>query len=238
MKSCLHFRRSVLVDPHALDSYAREHKAGCRACAEFHERALRLDDQILDAAHIAPPAELADQIMDAVAPPVRSRRSLYAIAASVLLAVSLAIGVWYPRNDPLALAGIDFVVDEEASAILSAKPADPAQLAQVARTLGVRLPEQLGEIRYIGTCPFDGGIAHHVVVTSPAGKVTLLLLPDRTIAESASASSRGFRSLVRPVKGGSIAIIASSERGIERTSMMLSAKLIHFPTKGQESGPA
>jgi hypothetical protein len=238
MKSCLHFRRSVLVDPHALDPNAREHKAGCSACAQFHERALRLDDQVLDAARVTPPAGLADQIMDAISRPDRSRRSLYAVAASVLMAVSLAIGVWYPRNDPLALAGIDFVVDEEASAILLAKPADPARLAQVAQTLGVRLPEQLGEIRYIGTCPFGGGIAHHVVVTSPAGKVTLLLLPDRTIAESASASSRGFRSLVRPVKGGSIAIIANSERGVERTSMMLSAQLIHFSTTGQESSPA
>lgn len=221
MKSCLHFRRSVLVDPHALDSNAREHDADCRACAAFHERALRLDDQVLEAARIVPPAGLADQIMVVTSPPARARRSLYTIAASFLLAVSLAIGVWYPRNDPLALAGIDFVVDEEASAILSAKPSDPARLAQVARTLNVRLPEQLGEIRYIGTCPFGGGIAHHVVVTSPAGKVTLLLLPDRTVTEAASASSRGFRSLVRPVNGGSIAIIASSERGVERTSMML-----------------
>ncbi len=221
MNTCLEFRRRVLVDPRALDPDAREHEAGCSACAQFLERALQLDDQILDAARVAPPAGLADQIMQAVSPPAHSPRSIYAMAASVVLAIGLAIGAWYPRDDPLALAGIDFVVDEEAYAILSAKPADPARLMQVAETLDVRLPEQLGEIRYIGTCPFGGVMAHHVVVNSPAGKVTLLLLPDRTIEASARASSRGYRSLVKPAKGGSVAIIANSEQGVARASEML-----------------
>ncbi|MEO5698937.1 MAG: DUF3379 family protein [Casimicrobiaceae bacterium] len=219
--NCLDFRRIVLVDPRGLDPAAREHAAACPACAQFHERALELDDEVLDAARITVPAGLADQVLGAVATPSRLRRSLYAMAASVVLAVGLAVGAWYPHDDPLARAGIDFVVDEEASAILSAKPADQADLQRVARALDVHLPDQLGTIRYIGTCPFGGVIAHHVVVTSPTGKVTLLLLPDRSLSAPASASSRGFRALVKPVKGGSVAIIANTARGVERTSEML-----------------
>lgn len=222
MNNCLAFRRLALVNPHALDAAALEHKSGCRACAQFHERTLELDDQMLDAARLPAPVGLADQILEAVVTPSRRRRhSLYALAATLLLGITFMVGIAIPRDDPLALAGIEFVVDEEASAILSAKPSDPAQLVRVAQALGVQLPDQLGTIRYIGTCPFAGGIAHHVVIASPTGKVTLLLLPDRQLAAPASAASRGFRSLVKPARNGSVAIIASTERSVSRAGELL-----------------
>lgn len=96
------------------------------------------------------------------------------------------------RDDPAALAGIDFVVEEEANAILMAKAADPAELVRAARTLGLDLPSRLGEVRYIGTCPFQGTIAHHVTVTTPQGKATLLFLPDKPLDHRSAASAQGL----------------------------------------------
>jgi hypothetical protein len=125
------------------------------------------------------------------------------------------------RNDPLALAGINFVVFEEAQAILDAKPADPADLRRAAVDVGVKLPGQLGELRYIGTCPFGGAIAHHVVLKTAYGKATLLLLPGRTLAVRAVAVAHGLEAVVAPVAGGSVAIIGDSARSVARIEEFL-----------------
>jgi hypothetical protein len=87
--------------------------------------------------------------------------------------------------------------------------------------MGVSLPAQLGEVRYIGTCPFAGTTAHHVLVKSPFGKVTLLLIPERPLASRAVASARGLEAAVVPAVAGSVAIIAGSARGIARAETLL-----------------
>ena len=138
-----------------------------------------------------------------------------------MIAVAITLVIGWPRNDPLALAGIDFVMFEEAQAIADAKPTDAAVLARVAHHMGVSLPEQLGEVRYVGTCPFAGTTAYHVLVKSPLGKVTLLLVPERPLASRAVASAHGLEAAIVPAVAGSVAIIGGSGRSISRVETLL-----------------
>jgi hypothetical protein len=111
-------------------------------------------------------------------------------------------------------------VYEEAQAIAEAKPVDSAALGRAATEMGVSLPPQLGNVRYICFYPFAGG-AHHLLVTTALGKATLLLIPGRPLAARAAASAYGLKAAVIPLRGGSLAIVAASAHGIARIEGLL-----------------
>lgn len=217
--NCLEFRRTVLADPRRLEVEAASHAEHCPGCKEFLVQSLEAEGRLAGALRVAVPDGLHARLLDRTAAARRPR--WLALAASLAAAVALALVLAWPRNDAMALAGIDFVVFEEAQAVADAKPTDPAVLARVAREMGVLLPEQLGEINYVCVYPFAAGSAHHLLVKTPLGKVTLLLIPDRPLASRAAAVARGLEAEVVPVKAGSVVIISDSARSIQRTVTLL-----------------
>lgn len=221
--NCLEFRREIVVDPRRASDEAQTHARSCAACSEFRAHALEMDEAIAEGFRVPVPEGLAERALAAsgVRPAV-SRSSVFAIAASMVLAMLLATGIFVVgHDDAFARACIDFVVDEEANAILTSKPPDPAALQQAAQALNVSLPSQIGEVHYIGICPFQGTIIHHVVLITPQGKATLLLLPEKSLDGKLKASARGLRSVVKSTGNGSMAIIATSSRSLERIESMM-----------------
>jgi predicted anti-sigma-YlaC factor YlaD len=218
--NCLEFRRASLSDPRRLDAAAMEHAEQCPACRDFHARGLEAESRLAAVLRVKVPEGLHARVLDRTAAARRPMRWL-ALAASLLVAVAIAFFAAAPGNDPVALAGIDFVMYEEAQAIADAKPTDFRVLAKVAQAMGVSLSEQLGEIRYVGTCPFAGTTAHHVLVKTPLGKVTLLLVPDRPLGSRVVATAHGMQAAIVPVKAGSVAIIGGSGRSVVRTETLL-----------------
>jgi hypothetical protein len=221
--NCLEFRREMLVEPRRIGEEAQRHACTCAGCGQFRGQALELETRICEAASVPVPERLVER---ALATTIRkqafSGSHVMAMAAAIVLTIALgAGGYWLARDDPFARAGIDFVVDEEANAILMSKPTDPTALASVLRAMKVSLPRQIGEVRYIGICPFQGTIAHHVVMITPQGKATLLLFPEKPVEGRGTASARGLRSIVAPAPVGSVAIITASPAGLRRIESMV-----------------
>jgi len=216
---CLEFRRAALADPQRLPAAAAAHVQGCAACKALLGRSLEFEARLADALRVAVPQGLEERVLERIAP--RRAKRLLAFAASVLVAAGVALLIGTPRPDPVALAGIDFVVFEEAQSIVEARPAERGAADGAARKIGISLPAQLGEIRYICLYPFGGGLAHHLLVKTPLGKVTLLLIPGRPRASRATASARGLEASVIPAVDGSVAIVADSSRSILRTEALL-----------------
>jgi len=221
--NCLELRRDILANPASASEEGLRHADSCPSCAVFRARALALETEIADLLAVPAPDGMEDRILAATVAGRRdSRRRFLAMAASIAGVAFVGAGAYFAtQDDPDALAGINFVVEEEANAILTAKPANPADLVRVTHLMNLTLPSQLGEVRYIGTCPFQGTIAHHLIVTTPQGKATLLLLPDKSVDQRGVASARGLRSLVKPARRGSAAVIAESSRGLERIEQMV-----------------
>jgi hypothetical protein len=218
--NCLEFRRDALADPRRLEAETAKHAEECVPCKEFLVRALEDEARLAQALRVRVPEGLRARLLERTAAARRSR-GIYALAASLLVAVAIVLALGWPRNDPLALAGIDFVVFEEAQAILEAKPADPDQLRRVAAQLGIALPAQLGDLRYVGPCPFQGSTGQHAVVKTAFGKATLMLLPGRPIEARAVAAARGLQAVVVPAKDGSVAIISGSSQSLAHVEMLL-----------------
>lgn len=218
--NCLEFRRAILADPHRLGAEAAEHAGQCAGCKEFLARALDEEALLARTLRVAAPEGLQARIVERAAA-ARSRMRWLALAASVVVAVAIGLAAGWTRNDELALAGIDFVVLEEAQSIADATPTDWNALVRVARDMGVSLPEQLGEMHYVCLYPFSAGPAHHLLVKTPLGKVTLLLIPDRALAARAAAAAYGLNAAVLPAAKGTIVIIGDSARSVERAEMLL-----------------
>ncbi len=218
--NCLSFRRALMLDPARLAPEARAHAESCRACGELLAQSAAFEHALAQVVHVPVPEGLAERVI-AYAYPARVPSRWMGIAASIAVAAVIGLAVLWPRNDELALAGIDFVVYEEAQAILDAKPSDRAVLQRVTRELGVQLPAQMGEMRYVGTCPVAGTIAHHVVVKTAHGKVTLLLFPKQVAGARRVASARGLAAAAVPAREGSVMIIADSKRRVDRIEEML-----------------
>lgn len=220
--NCLDLRRAVMIDPRRVEPALLEHAQRCAACGDFLAQAIEMERELDAMLEVPVAGELRSRVFaEALSGPQRSRR--YALAAGLALGVALGTGLLWSRDDPLALAGIDFVIFEEAQAILDAKPAERATLDRVVQRLGMMRPDVFGDVRYVGTCPFGGGMAHHVVIKTAHGKATLLLMPDHPLAKRLVAKARGLESVVAPLPGGSVAIVADSARSVERIESMLKA---------------
>jgi hypothetical protein len=220
--NCLEFRRLALADPRRLPPVAAAHGKTCPACREFLARTME-DEAALEAALRVPvPRGLEARLLERPAGAVRRLRAL-AVAASLFLAAGIAVVAVTTRPDPLALASIEFVVYEEAQTIVDAKPTDWQALARVAHEMGVSLPKQLGDMRYICVYPVAGRSAHHLVVATPLGKLTVLLTPERQLAARAVAAAHGLEAAVVPAARGFVAIVGSSPRSIARAEALLKA---------------
>jgi hypothetical protein len=216
---CLEFRRRALADPRRPGPAAAAHAAQCRSCKEFLFRVLEEEATLAAALAVPVPEGLPERV---ICRSTGRRRVLgWALAASLLIAVAAAVLVGAPRPDPVALASIEFVVYEEAQTIAEAGPADWNALARVAREMGLSLPQQLGTMRYICVYPLAGKAAYHLLVSTPLGKLTVLLVPEQPHAARTAARAHGLKAAIVPAAKGFVAIVGASPRGIARAEKLL-----------------
>ena len=217
--NCLEFRRAVFADPGSPSIAIARHAGRCPACRQFLEHTREQEAVVGRALRVAVPEGLEARILERTT--ARGRLRWLALAATVVVAVAIAGAIAWTRNDALALEGIEFVVFEEAQSIADAAPTDWKAVASIARAMGVSLPRELGEMRYVCVYPFAGGPAHHLLVKTPLGKVTLLLIPDRSLASRAAAGAHGLSAAAVPAARGAIIIISDSPRSLRRTEDLL-----------------
>jgi hypothetical protein len=86
-------------------------------------------------------------------------------------------------------------------------PLAPAALAGVLDPDGTRLRPDVGDVTFAARCVFDGHVVPHLVVRTPAGPVTVLMLRHRTIAKPLHFAEQGYEGVVLPAPKGSIAVV-------------------------------
>ncbi len=220
--NCLEARGLVLAVPSSLGAALARHLQECPPCRQFAARARNLEARVERALAVPVSATLAGSVALETHRLDARRRTLLAACVS-LAALGIGAGALLSMDgdDPFALACIDFVVDEEANAILAAPRAGAQALRDAVVQIGVDLAPQLGDIRYIGHCLFKGTPIHHLIATTPQGKVTMLLAPEKRIDAQREGSARGLHALVFPAGPGSIVLIGESARGLERARQMI-----------------
>ena len=94
--NCSDYRRQIETDPAQRSAALSQHVLSCSACAEFTRRIRTVDQRIKDAVRVPVPENLEARILlrqsfQETRSRPRGRRSLWALAASVVLVLSIAL---------------------------------------------------------------------------------------------------------------------------------------------------
>jgi hypothetical protein len=203
--NCLDYRRLLLAEGQEADEM-KLHRLQCAACANLLAEHEAFEAELRRGLEVPVPPRLEESL---VIIQVMRRRRFLAAAGVAALAAGGGAYTWLAREDPLAFACIQFVMKEEAKSIMmGAMPREQAAAA-LAGTLPIERIERVGQIRFVGPCPFNGRNAYHLVLAVPQGKVTLLVMPETRVTVGRRAEYEGLYASVMPLKTGSVGIVGS-----------------------------
>ena len=212
MITCTDYRTHVLAEPAADSDDLREHVESCAICAAYTQRLQRFEGRLAAALRIDLGAEWApNNVVPLIPPraPLRLPPSLLAVAASFIGGIGIATFLWLGSAQPtLAAAVVAHMAHEPAAWTPSdAQVAQPA-LDAVLKDAGVRLLPGMGRVTYAHNCPFRSHTVPHLVVQTPSGPVTVMVLAHEQVAGSQHFNEQGYQGMLVPVAGhGSIAVI-------------------------------
>jgi len=209
---CLEFRRIAGADP-SLESAgdALAHVETCAACAG-HLRELRaLDAKIRRALEIPVTGQ---RPFTPARQPAR-RLSWYALAASLVLAVGIGVGLWtsFPRTT-LAEVVVDHMAHEPAAMVTTSERVAPFKLEDVLAKGGIRLKPGFADVSYARSCPVRGHVVPHLVVQTPEGPVTVLVMVHEHVQHEVPIADGALRGEIVPAGPGSIAIIGTGAESV------------------------
>ena len=219
---CLDARRGLGIDPRRIAPALEQHLAECAGCAAYRAELLAWDARLAATLRLAPAEGLADRVLLRRGLTNASRRAWLSMAAAFVAALGVggAFGVQHWQRQP-ALEAIVHVLEEEPHELLHYRRTDAGALAAAVRAAGLGLESPVLEVRYLGTCPFRGGHAHHVLLGTPFGKATLLLTPGRPLHSAVIAEGRGLAALAAPVPSGNWFLVADSRDTVQRVAALI-----------------
>jgi len=220
MMDCAQYRRSMLADPHDPDPHLREHRESCHDCTLYSERLLRFESRLERALRVDPVSETPSSSDNVVPLRGRSRTALrspayrkrmFAMAASVLMALVVAGGLWLSAPGASLAADVVTHMREEPQAWRRTDlPVPDPKLENVLRDSHLRLGAGggAGMVSYANSCGFRGHKVPHLVLQTEAGPVTVMVLVHERSPKPVQFDEQGYRGVIVPVPGhGSLAVL-------------------------------
>ncbi len=215
MMDCAHYRRSMLADPHDPDPLLRAHRESCHDCNLYTERLLRFESRLERALSVALPSDqvvpLRARSSRAGLPAPTYRKGWLAMAASVLLALVVAGGLWLSAPGPSLAADVVAHMSEEPEAWRRTDvPVQSSKLEDVLRDSHLRLAAGggAGMVSYANSCEFRGHRVPHLAIQTEAGPVTVMVLVHERVSKPMQFDEQGYRGVIVPVAGhGSLAVL-------------------------------
>jgi hypothetical protein len=203
------YRSAILADPHSTDAELRAHREACAECREFTERLLKFESRLERALRV-------DMLPKAAVLPferkprhaARAPRRWMAIAASVLLGVAIAGGIWLTLPQQSLAAAVVAHMAGEPEAWQRTEPVADSDLDKVLKDSKLRLKPDAGVVSYAASCSFRGHRVPHLVVQTPSGPVTVMVLVHEAVRKPMQFDDEGYRGTIVPVPGhGSLAVL-------------------------------
>jgi len=226
--NCLDYRRILLSGAGETEAM-RGHRVECLSCSDLLKEHAAFEGDLRRALDVPVAAGFADRLVEAMPAagaaeePRRNRRRFLAAAAAAAGAIGIGLYAWRGRDDPMAMACIQFVMKDEAKSIMmGAMPRAEAE-RMLADSLPLERIESIGSIRHIAPCPFGEGTAYHVILMVPQDKVTLLVMPDTPMRSRTRATHDGMYASVVPLRKGSVGIVGASAAVVDSVAGAIAA---------------
>jgi hypothetical protein len=199
---CRHARLLIGAAPHELPPEVISHLAGCADCSRFRDETAALDGRLRSALEL-PLAQFRER-----GPPQLQRSPRrFALAASVVLGLLLVGGLWLLQPQPALAGEVAEHVLHEAGSWDMHDPLPPAAVSEVLRLAGVQFDSSMPVV-YAMACPFRGRRVPHLVVQTPAGPLTVMLLAHEKVSASTEFSEQGYRGVLLPAGSGAVAVLS------------------------------
>ena len=219
--NCLEFRRLVETEPDSKDEDFIRHKENCKSCAGFASRAARFSNALNLAARIEAPENLASRLLLRQSfLPSRSklsRRGVFALAASMVAAVGLALGAAYMQKFQDPLAREIFTMIRYADYAMEPKiPLGDQPVAKAIARAGLKLEGRLEKVTYAGNCLLQQKIASHLVMKGEKAPVTVFLIREMQINSEITIREDNLRGIVVPVDKGAIIVVGAPDESLTK----------------------
>ena len=219
--NCLDYRRTLLAGDGETDAM-RVHRLDCQTCADLYREQAAVESELRAALEVPLPEGFAGRIDRSLHGRARvqslqapDRRRFLAAAAVGAGAIGLGWYAWFGRDDPMAMACIQFVMKDETKSIMMGAMPRAEAAAALADSPPLERLDRIGKVMHVGPCPFEGGTAYHVVLMVPQDKVTLLVMPGTPMTGRRRASHDGMVASVVPLRKGSVGIVGGSAAVVE-----------------------
>ena len=237
-------RQLIGADPHSGPPELAEHLTDCPECSRFQREMVELDNDIRRALEEAPPSVTAvPQIANGTALPenpavpavvsltevrARARGTAsavteyprrnsawlgWAVAASTTLLAIAAVWAVHP-GDSLAHEVVQHVQLEPDSWTVW-EHVTPEEINASLAHAGVELDVSSDKVMYVRTCPFRGHVVPHLVVNTPEGRVTVLILRYQSVKRPTEFHEGGLSGVITPAPQGSVAVLMQNYSDVE-----------------------
>lgn len=237
MMDCKEFEQRVWAEPDCTGAEFIRHWRACLKCAGVRALVQAFDQEVRRGLAIAPPPGLTRRI--------RSRQTLqfthpngtawqrlqerlfgsgpawlgaYAALATVLLVVGVLHGGLQPEqmaNQPLDRLVAEHALDR-AYATRVDMDVSRDEIASMFSVFGARLVGDLDGVTFANGCVMEHGIkGAHLVLDTPQGKVTVLVIPHRPSSGTQSIRVADQTGRIMPYGKGSLAVLGASEAALD-----------------------
>jgi len=233
----LEFRKRAIIDPDNQDpdflSKTRQNHNNHR----FVKQQQSFQQKLVQTLTISPPENLSDRVI--LAQQLSQHQSQQkqkrhrkwrnwlggSIAASIIMFFSLSLIL--PETLDSATLAQDVInhVHEDTHALNVDMDVPKTNIDTMLASYGGKLNGPIGQVSFLGHCIIGGHTGIHMVLKTPQGLVTVLLLPTQTIDSPASLNDIQLSGILYPSQKGSIAIISEQAEVIKATRRQIDQNL-------------
>ncbi|MDX1487842.1 MAG: DUF3379 family protein [Acidiferrobacterales bacterium] len=223
--NCLEFRRHCLADPASQEAEFIAHRRNCQRCAEFAADVAQLDRKIAEALQVDVPDHLSSRIVLRQSlyrdQQHQKRRRLYALAASVIVAIGLTVALVLTNRGPSLDQRVLAHIDLERELLSTREAVTHAKLVRVLKSAGAELVGDLGDVQHASLCPLSEHGGAHLVFDGRKGPVIVLLLPKEFVAAPTAIHIKEMGGLVLPTGNGSMALVSEHDESLQEIAQRM-----------------
>lgn len=237
--NCIEFRRTLLTDPAAVDPEFTAHRRGCSECTDAIERSAHFERRLREAVNIDVPENLTSRILlkqsfeaHGERPWWRTRR-VYALAASLLLAVALvSLGLGAQLEQRRLSKEFVALVNGAPYAMAASKPVSSSEISAALEPAGLDIQGPIGDVTYAGRCLVRGKLSGHIVIQGDTAPVTVFLISEQLVADRTTINSDLYSGIVLAQGSGTIAIVSVPGESLEKVEARVRSAIRWAPVHG------